>query len=661
MKARISGFFQILPLIALAVMVLGGIAIAKLAVHPSVESTSAAPTENTFTLVPNEDSYVSSATPNKNHGKTQNLLSGDKSKFTTYLKFDLSTLKGKNITSAKLKLHATDTSSAPQEIKVVSGSWNESTVTYRNRPRLGATVMTFQAQAADWVTIDFGQFVSTIKAQNLGVVSFAITSTQADSVEFHSRESTLKPYLEFVETVFSTPQPSTSPVPTVSGMPSMTPMPSGTPAPNGSAPGGGFGVGSGDGMEIGIKLATFNQAKADAAKGVYDRPCTDAEHDKTKWHSLVNPVAKCHYDHEHGDDPNYTNDVFGEPGAWFANAGQSISYPWQTFSLPATTTAIQALAMFGTDGQKENDLKHPGYYWVVRRGQTCDGAAYCITDSRLQFHFMSSHHNEVGVRFHSFSFEGRLCKDPNDASTCGIYRTGGWTDHGQLIVTNIGQECWIAINGLREGRTDVSGTVVSLPTDSQFFPLNAQGLIDELRCHKNVSDSIVKSFPNGYMSDPTAEWWTHGASDFRYKIRVYDPISNVDTALPTGISAVNQPFCKQGDPTCRWNNSIMTAGQGYTTQIYKDYGGVDADSNGDNKTDMTYGKVYMNRFGDQNYKCTAAGLDCIPLMITNVLLGENPKGDNQRYSNKQCETCTKLDHDLTPAGVPSWIQWFYKM
>lgn len=39
-------------------------------------------------------------------------------------------------TSAKLKLYVTDSSSAPREIKVVSGSWTESTVTYRNCPRL---------------------------------------------------------------------------------------------------------------------------------------------------------------------------------------------------------------------------------------------------------------------------------------------------------------------------------------------------------------------------------------------------------------------------------------------------------------------------------------------------------------------------------------------
>ncbi len=447
----------------------------------------------------------------------------------------------------------------------------------------------------------------------------------------------------------STPSSSGSPSPMPSGMVMTSP----TPVPNGTAAGGGFGVGNGDGLAVGINLAKFNQVKADAAKGIYDRPCTAAEHDDTKWHGLVNVEAKCHYDHEHGDDPNYVNDIFGEPGVWFNKPGQSISYPWQTFALPSTTTEQEALASSGTEGQKENNLKHEGYYWIVRRNQTCDGGTYCITDFRTEVHFMSSHHNEVGSRWHSFAFEGRLCKDPKDASTCGIYRTGGWVDHRQLVITNSpSDDCWTTINGLKEGKT-VNGKIIAVPNDSQFRNINSEGLTDEFRCHKNVTEAMVKAMPNGSTNNTVAEWWAAGASDFRYVVKVFDPISNVDPTNPTGVTAANVPFCKQGDPTCRWNNSLITASQGYTTQIY-----ADADTNGDGKTDFTQGKRYMNRFGGSNSSCTTAGLDCIPLILDKVPLA--PNGGNQRYSNKQCDSCSLVDHDLTPVGVPSWIQWFYR-
>jgi hypothetical protein len=83
-----------------------------------------------------------------------------------------------------------------------------------------------------------------------------------------------------------------------------------------------FGVGRGDGLEIGINLANLNQVRADINAGVYDRPCTAAEHDPNKWHTLINVEAKCHYDHHHGDDPNYVNDIFGEPGAFFGKPGK---------------------------------------------------------------------------------------------------------------------------------------------------------------------------------------------------------------------------------------------------------------------------------------------------------------------------------------------------
>ncbi len=476
-------------------------------------------------------------------------------------------------------------------------------------------------------------------------ISKQIVPSSVLSIEENSTEAPLP---------IPTPTNSPTPQPTMIPTPSVTPVPSSTPPnPSGSISGGGLGVGSGFGPEVGINMTKFNQLKANAAQGMYERPCTQAEHDRTKWHTLVNDSAKCHYDHEHGDDPYFVEDIFGEPGAWFGTNGQSISYPWQTFTLPVTTRTNEALAQYGSTGEKENDLKHPGYYWIVRRDQTCAAGEWCITDSRLQVHFMTSHFSEVPVRFHSFSFEGRLCKDINDKSTCGMYRTGGWTDHGQLFVPSIQSECWTALN-----KNPIGGALVRLASDSQYYPLNSQGLVDEMRCHKTVTDSIVKSFPNGYQS-AVAEWWTHGAYDFRYVVKVFDPISNVDPESPDRHTNHNQFYCSQEDTSCRWNNSVMSAGQGYTTQIWRDYGYVSVDSDSDGRTDINLGKLYLNRFGGINNLCTKASLDCIPLEISNVLLNNNPAPGEARYSNMQCESCQKTEHDITPINRPSWINWFY--
>ena len=101
-----------------------------------------------------------------------------------------------------------------------------------------------------------------------------------------------------------------------------------------------FGTGRGDGLEIGINMGNLNRVRADINAGVYDRPCTAAEHDPNAWHTLVNTQARCHYDHMHGDDPNYVNDIFGAPGAWFGASSQQITYPCQPFKLSSTTDAF---------------------------------------------------------------------------------------------------------------------------------------------------------------------------------------------------------------------------------------------------------------------------------------------------------------------------------
>ncbi len=668
MHMRNSGFAQLVVVGALVLLTLGAIVFSQSNLNPFVSRTNAASLTSSFKVGIGEDTYSSASKPRNNFGKSDVLQSGDNTRLTTYFKVNLNALRGRTITSAKLKLHVVSTSTAQQVIRLVTANWNESKLTYQNKPTLGSTVATFNTNATNgWVEIDFSQFLPAIQKSPLENVSFAITASGSGIFTFNSNDSSQKPYFEFIETITPVVSPSAIATPKMTAMASPTPVttPSATTAPNGTSATGGFGVGSGDGLEVGINLAKFNQVKADAVKGVYDRVCTAAEHNKNIWHSLVNTTAKCHYDHEHGDDPNYVNDIFGEPGAWFNNAGQSISYPWQTFSIPANTTEAQAMSITGVEGQKENDLKHQGYFWVVRRGQTCDGGEYCITDSRLEFHFMSSHHNEVGVRFHSFSFEGRLCKNPNDPSTCGIYRTGGWSDNGQLFVSSaatggsgyLTQPCWNLRNS-----DPIRGQLISLPTDSQFFPLNTQGLMDEFRCHKTITDSIVKAMPNGMIDSSQApvEWWAHGSSDFRYVIRVFDPLSNVDTMTPSGVTVQNAPFCKPGDVTCRWNNSNFSAGQGYTTQVYEYYDNTPVDSDKNGKTDLTLGKVFMNRFGNRNMNCTGAGLDCIPLILTNVPLSD-PGKSNQRYSNRQCEACTRVDHDLTPVGRPSWIQWYFNM
>lgn len=147
--------------------------------------------------------------------------------------------------------------------------------------------------------------------------------------------------------------------------------------------------------------------------------CTD--HDAMKWHPLVKRDAAnaitCTYGHEHHDNPSTADDIFGPVGAWYSGNGQTISYPWQTFS---------------TAGQ-ENDVKHNGYKWYVARdiNLPCAPNTYngCIIAYRAEVHAMGTASDAI-VRFHSFSEE--VLVEMNGMR--GIFRYGGWMDTGHLAL-----------------------------------------------------------------------------------------------------------------------------------------------------------------------------------------------------------------------------------
>ena len=136
--------------------------------------------------------------------------------------------------------------------------------------------------------------------------------------------------------------------------------------------------------------------------------CND--HDREVWHALIREDGACHYDHEHKDDPNQVNDIFGVPGEWWGQPGQSIAYPWMT-------------------SEMENTRKHGGFGWMVRRDLDCPSTP-CLSAFRVQYHAVMS---QMGMetRYHSHSGEYWI---ENGDGTYGLVRRGGWLDFGGLTV-----------------------------------------------------------------------------------------------------------------------------------------------------------------------------------------------------------------------------------
>lgn len=130
-------------------------------------------------------------------------------------------------------------------------------------------------------------------------------------------------------------------------------------------------------------------------------------HDNKTWHGLWNYDLGCHHDHTHGDDPHELDDILGTE-LYALMDGDGFGTPWQTIS---------------ADGYFENDVKHAGYIWYVRRDMPCQGSEPCVDNLRLVVHQHTIH--DASVRFHSATVEGTT-------SDGGYFLFGTHMDFGDL-------------------------------------------------------------------------------------------------------------------------------------------------------------------------------------------------------------------------------------
>ncbi len=424
----------------------------------------------------------------------------------------------------------------------------------------------------------------------------------------------------------STPMPTPSKTP-----PSMAPVPTGS-----VSTGTGFGVyNNPNNPEAGINLNEFSRITAEVASNVqtYSKLCPS--HDPNKWHMLVDPVRKCHYDHQHGDDPSMVDDIFGQVGAWFGMSGTSISYPWQTFNIPANATST---IMPTASSQMENAYKHEGYTWYVRRNQWCEGGSNCVRAFRIQLH----NHGPImdaKVRWHSFSAEVQVCSQRDQ--NCGTAQFGGWIDTGILFVPplnafDFGTSCDLGFNAVIEGKPGALAQFANeLGLYNQFVPRNADDPRDEGRCHKQIPANLISEMPNGLSGPRTAaEWWLHGQTkDIRFFTSAFNPAAEVD------VNGNWTVYCKLGDTKCRWTQGRNALEMDYTF-----------DTHGSGSW-----SGWSTRSGAQA-NCTQSSMDCIPYKYTNI-----PVAPSSRFQHDRNRGASVSDYDITPVGIPSWITWFHHM
>jgi len=140
---------------------------------------------STLTFAPSADARVEAALPTTNFGGSGWLGADLSPRMESYLRFSVSGLTGP-VSSAKLRLYATDGSSDGPRVYRSAGGWTEGGLTWNTRPALGSGALDDKGSISTgtWVEFDVTSAVS-----GNGELNLALIATSSDGADFSSRES----------------------------------------------------------------------------------------------------------------------------------------------------------------------------------------------------------------------------------------------------------------------------------------------------------------------------------------------------------------------------------------------------------------------------------------------------------------------------------------
>lgn len=143
---------------------------------------------NIVVLNPVADAYVAVGWPNMNFGDQFVLNAYGNGDKISYLRFDLSGLRGRVVQSARLRVHVRNPSKDLMQVREVDDvAWEENSITYYNRPDLRSLVNSFETrESRDWHEVDL---TTSIGTHNGLPYSIAIVNTGYDPMGLDSRES----------------------------------------------------------------------------------------------------------------------------------------------------------------------------------------------------------------------------------------------------------------------------------------------------------------------------------------------------------------------------------------------------------------------------------------------------------------------------------------
>lgn len=341
-------------------------------------------------------------------------------------------------------------------------------------------------------------------------------------------------------------------------------------------------------------------------------------HDPIKWHSLWDSVRRCHYDHEHGQNPFVP--------------GVSVIFPG--FDLRALQCGKE-VGHCNPSSPVENEEahhggKHGGMKWQVDTSapQGCnigfEGGEIAIDAYAVMHHNLGRQDVEFESRTHSGVFMLRQCKESNPSDKGYIF-VGQLIEYGQRVMP---------YQGFRLPYPNNFSPVYDTPrgpyfTTECFGPsfTAPDGKFIACRGTFNFSGNNLSIWTSITTPPNAANNGTRPTTSFLAGLlfRVRDAYQRLD------VRDLVYPFTwrfvcsSDGGITynpvgCRYNNS--------TTTVQQLYGRIPAswDNLAGWDTDPRIGRItaqgFVTRYGTRNPTCTVAGgLDCQPIKMVSAFVG----------------------------------------
>jgi len=193
------------------------------------------PTSASLTFIPIDDASIVSGSASTNYGSATTLLVDTSPLQHFLLKFNVTGVSGRQVTNAKLRLYAVDSSNQGGGFyRVSNNTWQEETVTWSNAPAADATPLASlgSISSGNWYEVNITSLIV-----GDGSYSLRIISTSSDGADYSSKEGANPPQL--VLTLGGSQGPTATPTRTSTpGGPSPTPTrtPTRTLTPSGASP-----------------------------------------------------------------------------------------------------------------------------------------------------------------------------------------------------------------------------------------------------------------------------------------------------------------------------------------------------------------------------------------------------------------------------------------